>query len=367
MVVPVLDATVPLASGTAAPLVSGTTAPLALRRVPLAVWPAAGTFGDGTSLLGAFGYGDADDGFPPEVDTVGMRTLDAPPSGRLPRIDAWVTPGPVIEGRTGAVRWRDGGAWLYGALALDDGGTDGIEALARHAYGDVFRSLDARGAPALLRLWNYLPRIHDDDDALERYRRFNLGRAQAFRDAGRDLHEGAPAACALGTPGGPLRVMFLAGRAAAPVAVENPRQVSAYRYPAAYGPASPTFSRAALADAGDGRAALFVSGTASIVGHASAHPGDVAAQARETLANLTAVTAAARARSTAAFDLSSLRLVVYLRHAADLPVVRGVLAAALGAGSPSVGDAVWLQADICRRELLVEIEAHAQRPGEVLP
>ena len=53
----------------------------------------------------------------------------------------------------------------------------------------------------------------------------------------------------------------------------------------------PTFSRAALADLGAGEVALFVSGTASIVGHETQHPGDVRAQTLETLNNLRAVLA----------------------------------------------------------------------------
>jgi hypothetical protein len=58
--------------------------------------------------------------------------------------------------------------------------------------------------------------------------------------------------------------------------------VSAYDYPRQYGPAAPSFSRAALTP----DPLLLISGTASIVGHASVHLGDVTAQLEETLANL---------------------------------------------------------------------------------
>jgi len=43
--------------------------------------------------------------------------------------------------------------------------------------------------------------------------------------------------------------------------------------------------------------------------------------------------------------------------------VREVLAAALGSTAPTVQQAVYLEADICRQDLLVEIEAHAVAAG----
>jgi enamine deaminase RidA (YjgF/YER057c/UK114 family) len=149
-------------------------------------------------------------------------------------------------------------------------------------------------------------------------------------------------------------VYFLAGRTP-PVAIENPRQVSAYRYPADYGPRSPTFSRAALARL-PGQELLFVSGTASIVGHQTMHVGDVAGQTRETVANIAAVLAEAnRASLTQAYDLGELSYRAYLRHAEDLPRVRALLDELLGPRAA----VVYVQADICRADLLMEVEAMA--------
>lgn len=280
--------------------------------------------------------------------------LLAPPG---PCVDAWLGAAPLRSGRTGGVQWQDDGHWVFGHVDAADADAD-IARTAQRAYLDIFAALQACGQPQLLRVWNYLPRINADGGGLERYRQFNIGRQQAFIDAGRDRFEGAPAASAVGTRGGELGVRFLAGRVA-PRALENPRQVPAYRYSPAYGPRSPTFSRAALADAGSGRLALFVSGTASIVGEHSMHPGDVRAQMHETLRNLQAVLDAARAQGTAAFTLPDLRCAVYLRHAADIAAVRELFEAAFGAAS----DAVFLQADICRSDLLVEVEGHAFAPG----
>jgi hypothetical protein len=232
----------------------------------------------------------------------------------------------------------------------------------------LFAALQASACPQLLRVWNYLPRINDTSSGLERYRQFNAGRQRAFIDAGFDAFQGSPAACALGSAGSAgtgLSIRFLAARTM-PVPLENPRQVPAWSYSPTYGARSPTFSRAALAEAGDGRVLLLVSGTASIVGEDSVHPGDVPAQLAETLTNLRSVIDVARSRCTADFSLATLICTVYLRDPRDLAVVRAGLAAAQRQDSPAVADAIYVHADICRSELLLEIEGHAILPGKLL-
>jgi chorismate lyase / 3-hydroxybenzoate synthase len=261
----------------------------------------------------------------------------------------------------------DGGAfvdaegWRVGGVDVDEAEAGGdLTRAAELAYERVFALLRETGGPPLLRLWNYLPRINEEaGGALERYRQFNIGRQAAFVAAGERAFEGAPAACALGKRGGPLSVRYLAGPARA-LALENPRQVPAWAYSRRWGPKSPTFSRAVLADAGAGRIALLISGTASIVGEATVHEGDLAAQVGETLANLRALLGAAEARSSARFALDELALTVYLRRAADLAGVQALLHAA---APRAAARAEVFEADICRRELLVEIEAHALAPG----
>lgn len=306
-------------------------------------------------LLGALGWGVS----APAESAVGL-TLLAPAGGR---IDRWSARGPLRRGRLGPVQWCEDGQRLFGRLDLDEAGA-GLEDTACRAYQALFAALREAGHPALLRVWNFVPRINDEQAGLERYRQFNIGRQRAFLEAGHAAFEGAPAACALGSQGGPLSVRFLAARRPA-LALENPRQVPAWRYSAQFGPRSPTFSRAVLAADGAGRVDLLVSGTASIVGEESRHPGDVRAQLAETLANLRAVLDAARQRSSARFALEQLDCTVYLRQAAHLEPVRADLCAALGAGSRAAAAAVYLQADICRRELLLEIEAQASAEGEL--
>ena len=134
--------------------------------------------------------------------------------------------------------------------------------------------------------------------------------------------------------------------------IENPRQTSAYRYPPKFGIHSPSFSRACVLSESAGTN-LFVSGTASIVGHETIHPGDVAAQTRETVANINALLDEAnRVVGSARYSLDGLKFKVYVRQPSDFCAIERALAGSLGCSTP-----VYLQADVCREDLLVEIEA----------
>jgi chorismate lyase/3-hydroxybenzoate synthase len=135
--------------------------------------------------------------------------------------------------------------------------------------------------------------------------------------------------------------------------VENPRQVSAWRYPREYGPQPPSFARAMLPPT-DSRMPLLLSGTASVVGHATMHAGALLAQLGETFANFDALLGAARVRQPAlpaAFGAGT-RLKVYVRDRADMPAIAEALHARFGGRVPLF----LLHAAICRRDLAVEID-----------
>ncbi len=225
-------------------------------------------------------------------------------------------------------------------------------AIAEKAYREIFAALQELGFPHLVRVWNYLAAINLVSHGLERYRQFNSARRAALLASGQTTSGNVPAACALGSlDGSPLAVYFLASRVE-PAVIENPRQISAYEYPAQYGP-KPAFSRAS-ALRNDAATLLFISGTASIVGHETRHVGDVAAQTRETLINIESLLEEANRLCTgASFDIRTLAYKIYVRNAEDQPAVQAQLTAALGPEA----QLLFLQADVCRQELLVEIEA----------
>ena len=271
-------------------------------------------------------------------------------------VELWRGRADATDDLVGTTRCRHNGEVLFATVsaAIADDANDALGAATYAAYRSLLDALHATGYPHLLRVWNSIPGINVNDDGLERYRHFNLHRFKAYEESKLPTATGAPAACALGSYGGPLVLYCLASKTP-PEPIENPRQTSAYRYPQQYGPQAPSFSRAALCR-GDGEDSdvLFVSGTASIVGHQTLHQGNVVAQAHETLTNLQSVVATAvshGAREVAL--LSDMLLKAYVRHPADQPRVHQVL---VGHGLDA--DAVlYLHADICRADLLVEIEA----------
>jgi chorismate lyase/3-hydroxybenzoate synthase len=273
---------------------------------------------------------------------------------------------PAGSGQHEHVHFRRAGDLLFGCIAVNEERTGSVSEAApsplhvatTDAYRQICATLDREGYPHLLRVWNYLPDINRNHDGIERYRQFNTARQDALRACGRALTGPVPAASALGAPAGsPLVVYFLAGRTA-PTFVENPRQVSAYHYPQQYGPHSPVFSRASLLRQ-PGSLILFISGTASIVGHKSLHVGDTAAQTRETLNNIEALLKEAnRLAPEGRFSLRSLACKVYVRRPDELPIIQAELSRAFGDEARTV----YLQADICRQDLMVEIEAAAVSP-----
>lgn len=276
-------------------------------------------------------------------------------------LEVWRVGGPIQPGSNGPVRYSRSGDFLFGSVAVHEAEAAGagpsprtpLEIAADLAYREMYATLAAAGNPQLIRVWNYLADINVETHGLERYRQFNTARHEASLACGRAVAGSVPAASALGAaPGSPLTLYFLASHRA-PAFIENPRQVSAYRYPTQYGPRSPAFSRATVLGEGS-EATLFISGTASIVGHRTLHAGDAAAQTRETLVNIEALLEEAGRRSrTEALRLETLAYKVYVRDPKDLPAVRRELESALGPGAA----VLYLQADICRRDLCVEIEA----------
>jgi chorismate lyase/3-hydroxybenzoate synthase len=256
--------------------------------------------------------------------------------------ERWQVDAAVTHGRQGALRWSAGGGWLFVALELDEAEFGGIEAAAEHAYRQLCGFVAARNEHHLLRIWNYLHAINDGEGDGERYRRFCIGRARGLSANGVERY---PAATAIGHRIAPNLLQVYALCAMQPgEALENPRQVSAWRYPREYGPTPPSFARA-MRLPGDG---LAISGTAAVVGHASYHDRDLQAQVAETCVNLRALLDTAALPD---FDAAS-PLKVYLRCPEDAQAVQAALAQRLDPGVPRL----ILHGDICRRELLVEID-----------
>ncbi len=262
---------------------------------------------------------------------------------------------PSVTGYT----MTDDGWWAHGvglmsiAMVRADQREEDPEPLAHALYRDLIERVRSAGFPELLRIWNFMPGINYGDGDRERYRRFCIGRGRALAEAGLD-DSAMCAATAIGSDEDRFRLFALAGHRRG-LAIENPRQVPAWAYPRRYGPRSPAFARATALPLAGGRFGLLISGTASVIGHATAHPGDVLAQADEAATNVEALIAVASDRldhpGPRRPGLTSL-VRVYVRQPADWQPIE----ARLRARWPGVRLA-GLRGDICRRDLLVEIEA----------
>lgn len=275
------------------------------------------------------------------VDPRHLRVPLPPLSAAAPR-ECWTVGATVVTGSDGDLRWAVGGGWRFIAIAIDEARFGGIEGASEHAYALLLAHVAECPERQLLRIWNYLDAINAGEGDHERYRLFCNGRARSLAAQSVTRYS---AATAIGHRGSRGLLQVYALCAATPGhMLENPRQVSAWQYPRQYGPTAPSFARATRLP----NAALAISGTAAVIGHASHHFDDVVAQADEAFANLATLLERAQ---LAAFDAHS-PLKVYVRNAGDVAAVEAALSRHLDPSVPRV----LLQGDICRSELLVEID-----------
>lgn len=234
----------------------------------------------------------------------------------------------------------------------------------------------------VIRTWLYCGGIGDKEGDTSCYQELNRARTDFYRDIqfldGRLPKEYRgrtyPTSTGIGVDG---RGIMLSAIALATdrediiaVPLENPRQTPAYDYLTCYSPTSPKFSRAMALSCGD-YATIFISGTASITSSETRHTGDVAAQTHETLDNIAALISEENLSrhglpglGTALEGLGLVR--VYVKRQEDYATVRAVCQKRLGE-LPTI----YIVADVCRSELLVEIEGiafsrHAEGQSDVL-
>ncbi len=281
-------------------------------------------------------------------------------------VETLVGPAPTVT-RSGsgdmAVEVRTGEHFTHVAVDIPraDALSPGIlHDLVREAYLAVAATLNTQQRHPL-RFWNFVPRIHTPaGEGLDRYMVFNGGRFAAcehWHGSANDFDHTLAAASGVGVLGEAMAIHCLAADVAGEP-VENPRQVPAYRYSRRYGPRPPCFARATrlLMPVRDAWW-LLVAGTASIRGEETMHVGNIDAQTVETLDNLAALLDAAQAQRGTVNSRARFRsLRVYIVRPEDLTVVRERIEQRY----PDVADIEFAQAEICRADLLVEIEGVAE-------
>lgn len=269
----------------------------------------------------------------------------------------------VIESSDG--EWSLARTIIARADAMDD---PTLERETRRAYQILLKQLLETTACCPVRAWNAIPaitRMHCE--GRDRYMAFNAGRHDAYQQFFQDhdaLERGIPTASAIGHDGADLAISLL-GHHQTGRAIENPRQTPATRYSSRYGPTPPSFVRATVLPQQGQTCQVLVAGTASVVGEDSCHPDDLDQQLDETYRNLASVLVSVcdNAVSKSPDDVTALlrcyqSVRVYVRHQHDFDRI----AASVRSAMPTLSEIEFVHADICRPELLVEIEGVALCP-----
>ncbi|VAW89694.1 uncharacterized domain / RidA/YER057c/UK114 superfamily, group 5 [hydrothermal vent metagenome] len=263
--------------------------------------------------------------------------------------EVWRSSAPIRKGGDKSLFWSETDELLVVGVSVDEKEHADLRSAINVAYKRLLEFTGDHPCSHIIRMWSYIADINQGDDELERYRQFCYGRHEAMTEMGFDPKQ-FPSACALGHAGEGNVVYLLASNRAG-INFENPRQMSAYQYPREYGPRSPSFARATLVEWKEERQ-LYLSGTASILGHQSIYPDNIQAQLETTCQNidflLTHVAEQLGEKSVPKLSM----LKVYIRHKSDYSVVAEGVHSHFGGVIPTV----FLEADICRKELLVEID-----------
>lgn len=218
-----------------------------------------------------------------------------------------------------------------------------ISSTTEVVYEKAWAMAREQGFLEVLRVWNFIPKINEFTNGIENYQHFCQGRKAAYGKL-QLQSESFPAASAVGSNDGQIHFRFLFGQEK-PAPITNRLQVEAYHYPNDYGPTPPSFARAAVLNS-----TIFLSGTASIRGHKTMFAGDLDAQLRCTLENIEEVLNEARIRTRQKIDKNSIAWRVYLREPHVRKIIEPLLLSELGT------KVEYIAADICRSDLLIEIE-----------
>ncbi len=237
-----------------------------------------------------------------------------------------------------------------------------FQQVVAEAYLGIFEQLRLERAPWPVRFWAFIPGIHAVmSPGLDRYMAFNAGRFAAYSSwcGGREaFSRSIPTASAVGTWGEDLALFCLAAETPGTPA-ENPRQIPAYRYSRKYGPMPPCFARGTLVERAGGR--LFLAGgTASICGEDSLHVGNLDLQVDETLRNLASLVRSAHGLKDGEEGglgwLDRFReLRIYHPRSED----RAAIVDRVQERFVALERIELIRAELCRQELLVEIEGIA--------
>jgi enamine deaminase RidA (YjgF/YER057c/UK114 family) len=232
---------------------------------------------------------------------------------------------------------------------------------AETAFGTLSEIFQSRNFPvnSIVRQWNYLEDILGFDGGQQRYQEFNNVRSEFYGNAFR--HSGFPAATGIGMNRGGVIIEFVAIKSDAvkTVPVDNPGQIAAHHYSnnvlvgdGCIQKTTPKFERARYFEL-FGKKQIFISGTAAIVGEKTVGADDPEEQTKVTIQNILRLysTEVLAKISSEPMDAKYGHARVYVKRRKDFPIIKKTFKTHFG-NLP----VVYIIADICRENLLVEIE-----------
>lgn len=210
----------------------------------------------------------------------------------------------------------------------------------------------------IYRQWNYIEEITIKEEGSQHYQEFNDARSIFYSKA--KWNNGYPAATGIGTKRGGIMIELYAikGSTATNKPIDNPMQVAAHNYSQnvldgiaaeeLQERTTPKFERARILGN-----TIYISGTAAIKGENSVTSNDTVEQARTTMEvmnNLISKENIPAANNGATYDL----LRIYVKNEEHIDAVKEYMTEHY----PTVPKH-YLVSDICRPELLIEIEGVA--------
>jgi len=251
--------------------------------------------------------------------------------------------------------------------------TAGVEAAYEKVYSIMDEILSSEGLnfSNVVRQWNYIERILQEVkvEGLTRqhYQIFNDIRSKYYGRA--EFNAGYPAATGIGCIAGGVTLSFYAipdSPGTVIIPVDNPQQEPAFCYPdqVLVGEASvsfkskttPKFVRAKHIETVSGHI-TFISGTAAIRKEKTVAPDCVKTQLQVTLENIETLISLDNLKKSGVVELRQERIAYYRAYLKDNSNMEEIVhkCEELLPGIPNL----FLISDICRKDLLIEIEAYA--------
>ncbi len=235
--------------------------------------------------------------------------------------------------------------YIFGYTIFDKNGSyDELKLKISNEYLSFFKLVKDHKMQ-MVKIWHYLPQLlKKQSNGKTNYSLLCEAREIAYKLYYDDIK--FPAATVIGIEGSKILIYFLASLCESYDAIENERQVSAYNYPQGIFLEKPMFSRAIkFKSQGYMNKQIIISGTASIKGYKSMHEMEVVKQLDESIKNYKTFIKLDENNS------NILRVYLSKSQAYKYEDIVKILNKTFSENKYTL-----MQGEICREELLVELE-----------